>query len=65
MDTSIKPKPEIKCDFHITIKWDGRTAEYVLPTVPFEDNGDLLVRAVAALIDLEQRVSELETARWE
>lgn len=62
--TDTKEAPEIIRNLEITIHWDGRVSKYVIPTVPHE-NTDAMSSLVAALVDLEQRVCELETARWE
>jgi len=54
-------KPQIKHDVEIAIKWGENTSRYVLPTVPHESL-DVMSSLVAALVHLEQRVCELETA---
>ena len=54
-------RPQIKHDVEIAIKWGENTSRYVLPTVPHESL-DVMSSLVAALVHLEQRVCELETA---
>ena len=54
-------RPQIKHDVEVTIKWGENTSKYVLPTVQHESL-DVMSSLIAALVRLEQRVSELETA---
>ena len=52
--------PQIKHNVEVTIQWGENTSKYVLPTVTHESL-DMMSSLVAALVHLEQRVSELET----